>query len=109
MLTVFPPFLAPDAISRSPTSTRSSVDLPEPLMPTSPIRSPGPMRHVTSSSSSRGPSGGGAGGGRGGGCVLGVERVFAEPLAGEAVQLHGVPRLRHVGDQRLRGLDAVPG
>ena len=51
--TVEPIFTSPLTGGRSPTSVRSRVDLPEPLMPTTPIRSPGPTSQVAWSSSVR--------------------------------------------------------
>jgi hypothetical protein len=41
--------------------------------------------------------------------VLELQHGAPEPSLGEREQLDGVPQRRHVGDQRLRGLDAVPG
>ena len=80
--------------------------MPEPLIPTIPIRSPGPTRQVTWSSS---VAFGAVDRGHGRRHVRQLQHVLAEPAAGKGVQLHGVPWLRHAGDDRLGGLDAVPG
>ena len=50
-LTVCPTTTRPLSGDCSPTSSRSSVDLPAPLTPTMPTRSPGPMFQSTPSSS----------------------------------------------------------
>ncbi len=66
-----------EVTGRSPTSTRSSVDFPEPLIPTRPIRSPGPTAR------SRRPAAPGPAGRRDGrGHTLQVEHVLAQPLRG---------------------------
>ncbi|CPU65449.1 Uncharacterised protein [Mycobacteroides abscessus] len=53
--TVLPRLTRPESGSRRPARSARSVVLPAPLTPTTPYRSPGPRRHVTSSSSTRSP------------------------------------------------------
>ena len=47
--TVLPRFTRPESGAMRPSSRRSRVDLPAPLTPTTPSRSPGARRRVTSS------------------------------------------------------------
>ena len=53
--TVLPRFTRPDVGTTSPETSPSSVDLPAPLTPRMPVRSPGAMRHSTSCSTSVSP------------------------------------------------------
>ena len=54
--TVTPTLRLPAASATSPAMARSKVDLPAPLTPTMPVRSPGARRQVTWSSSTRSPT-----------------------------------------------------
>ena len=83
-----------------PSSSRSSVVLPEPLTPTTATRSPGPSRQVTWSSRVRSPTA----------SVTSSTSYTLLPSrrGGERLQPGRVPRRRLVGDQRLRGLDPEP-
>ncbi len=103
--TVLPRLTRPAAGCSSPRSSRSSVVLPEPLTPTTPIRSPGPIRQVTSDRSTRSV----VPGADGEGDVLEVEDVLAEPGGGHLLQGDAVAGRRLVGDQGVRGVDPEPG
>ena len=91
----------PPSSGRSPLSARSSVVLPEPLTPTMPIAVAGaePPGDV-----------GRAACGRRSSTVASSSSSTVRPsrLVANAEQLHRVARRRHVGDQRLGGLDPEP-
>ena len=75
--------------------------MPAPLTPTMPTRSPGPSRQVAWSRSWRSPAEEVD--------VLDVDDVLAEPLGGEALELHPVAWRRDVLDQLVGGVDAELG
>ena len=95
--TVRPILTLPRSGASEPPTSRSRLVLPTPLTPTSPTRSPGPSRQVTSRSTSLSP--------RRQRDVLEVDDVLAEPGRSEPLQRHPVARRRLALDDRVGGLD----